>query len=202
MKHYPSWAQIIIFVCVLIILSILFFVNPQKPSTTEKESPKVNIENIDVAGDIVAGNKIIIPPSQEDNQNDSEKKQTIAKIKINRLLYEYNLNIEKLRQEYDKEFIVIVSNMNERGLLRSSIHIQAQKNLTVETKNKINELFAKLTRDIEDVLLEHYDSHILKEIPKLQKEYNIYISLQEKINNFYRKMEGNVQNWELKINGP
>jgi len=200
-KFYPLWAQITIFIGVLIILSILFFAPRKTPPTAEKEISKVNIEKIDKVGDIVAGDKITMPSPKEDDQNNSEKKQTITKIKTNRLLDDSKLSIEKLRQEYYKESSRISSNMSGRGIGRSGMHIKAQKDHAIETKNKINESLTKLTRDIEDVLLENYDSHILKEVPELKKEYDTYISLQERIKDLYKKMVNNVQSWEVKING-
>jgi hypothetical protein len=180
---------------------ILKFIPDKKTiQTTGNNSPAIVNDEL-VVGDKVEGDKIIMSYFEDYNKNNIEKNKKIAKIHINRLLNDYGLNIENLRKEYYKESSRISSDMAARNIVRSGLNIKAQKDHAIETKNKINEVLAKLTRDIEDILLESYDNYILKEVEELKKEYDTYNSLQEKTNDLYEKMVDNVRSWEVKING-
>ena len=138
---------------------------------------------------------------KENSPINTEREQKIAKIHINRLLDDYGLDIESLRKEYYEESRRISSDMARRNISSSGLHIKAQKNHAIATKDKINKLFTKLTRDIEDILLENYTNHIFKEIASLRKEHTTYVLSQEKNKDLCQKMVDNVQSWEVKING-
>lgn len=204
-KLYPLWAQMVIFVCILIILSILFFVPHKTLPIQEKKSPDININKMDMEGDFVAGDKTTNNYNNsslpEKGEGDINKKRTLAKIKIDRLFDDYKLNFENLRQGYYKESSRISSSMSSRNMGSSGIHIEAHMDSAIETRNKVNELFVNLTRNIEDILLENYDIHILEEIPALKEEYDIYVLLQDKNKDFFKNMVDSVQSWDVRING-
>lgn len=127
--------------------------------------------------------------------------QNVAKIKVNRYLDDYKASIEELKQAYFKKSTMIAENMSGRGVLRSSIHIKAQMDYAIETKKEINTLFIQMSRNIEDVLLETFNTNTLSNVAKLQEEYKKYNYLIEMNKIIYKEMEDNVKSWNVRING-
>lgn len=175
----------------------------EKKKASLESKVQITAEKMENSGDNVAGDKITNynQPVIGDSKLDIDKKHSIAKIKINRLLDDYQKNVDNIYQSYSKESNRIASEMSGRGLARSGIHVNRQKEYAIETKNRNNDLLTKLTRGIEDVLLESYDSHKLEEISELKTEYNRYTLLREKTKQEYSKIVENIKSWEVKSLG-
>lgn len=182
-----------------------FYLKSQEKNTkTPAEQSSVAIGKIEKSGDVIGRDKIVydqrvIKPAKDTEQADTGKKIAVAKIKLKRYIDDYKLNIEEEKQSYFKESDRIASNMSGRGIGRSGVHIKAQMDHAIETKKKAEALFTKLTRNIEDVLLENFDSNLLSQIPSLREEYDEYKSLEQMNKVLYKIMEDNVKSWEVKI---
>ncbi|MFH2137394.1 MAG: hypothetical protein ABII88_02660 [Candidatus Omnitrophota bacterium] len=204
-KLYPLWAQISILICVVIILSILFFAPRETLLIAENEKKKnnVNIEKIDHAGDIVAGDKIIIQgdaTTKENNKEDVESKIKIAKVKINRELEDFEHIVAETYEFFRKEAEALAGQFNTRGMLTSGVFIKAQMELSQKTKEKIDRLWLKMDRNIEDTLINSFNiTSFTPMINEFLKEHNKRSDLFNAKKEIYHYLESSPKSWEIKI---
>lgn len=122
---------------------------------------KVSLTNdIRIHGDLVNGNKVVIENQVNVNaatemlQSDDATKINVAKLKIDRAFKDFDKSIEVIRSDFIKESDAIAVRFNIKGVGPSGGHIRAQMDLSVNTKNILDEEFEGLKRGIEDILIE------------------------------------------------
>ncbi|MFH0772031.1 MAG: hypothetical protein V1933_05375 [Candidatus Omnitrophota bacterium] len=81
-------------------------------------------------------------------------KTDVAKLKINRAFEDFDKTFTETVDGFPKKSSVLASQFSARGLARSSIHINAQKELSINTKKDIDKALEELYRRIEDILVE------------------------------------------------
>src|SRR3989338_6272804 len=110
-------------------------------------------------GDFVQGNKTVI--KNQVNLNavagdpaDNKTKIDVSKLKINRAFEDFNKAIDAIVSGFPKESEATATQFNVRGVPRGGGHIQAQMDLSISTKKKLDQKYEELKRKIEDVLVE------------------------------------------------
>ena len=203
LKLYPLWAQILVFICILIILSILFFVPRKTFPIVKKETSRVHIEKIDKAGDIVAGDKIIIEGSvnlEGKNNNNVESQINITKLKINRELEDFEYAASETIESFKEETKMLAGQFNARGMLTSGSFIKAQMDLSQKTKDELDRLWLKMDRNIENILIEDFKiTSFTPMINKFLKEHNKRTDLFNTKKELYHFLESSPKGWEIKI---
>ncbi len=158
------------------------------------------IKNSNVAGDVVGRDKIVYQPiinlPDTESVEDFSKKIQGSKIRINRFIDDFSLEVENIEREYLKENKKIASNFSSRGTLSSGMHISTQMEYARNTKDRIEKLFTSLNRNIEDILFENFGITKLEENDNFRNESSRLLKAKEKVRNTYDGFESTVKRWE------
>jgi len=127
---------------------------------------------------------------------DNVYKITVARVHINRFLNDYDTDVDNLIKQHIEEGSVIAYGKGQGGN-----HVQAHIDHARETKRKIDEKFLKLTRDIEDELLTHFDTEKLANIEELENEYSRYLEKGKELKEKYDRLTEFAKSWEVRILG-
>lgn len=168
-----------------------------------KSTNQVKISN--VTGDVVGRDKIVNQPTiilpEAEKNDDVETKIKTSKIKINRLIVDFDSAVESIKQQYQKEQERIAGSFSSRGVLQSGMHIKAQMEYAINRRDYIDKLLTNLNRNIEDIILENFDVKTLEENDEFKKEEFLLIQEKEKVKNTYKLFENTVKDWDKRCYG-
>ncbi len=161
-----------------------------------------NVKNSMVSGDIVGRDKIVYPQEiPMANEEDRQSKIKISKVKIKRIIEDLSSSIEEIKKEYFEENSRVAADFNRRNIPTSGIHVKAQMDLAKNTKLRIEKLFTKAFRDIEDILLENFKINYLEEMTEFNEEEKLFQIERNKLSEIYEQFENAVKGWEIKSLG-
>ena len=171
-----------------------------------KTSTQSNTQQIiSSPGSIQAGRDIVIQPNitfpETGKNDDSEKKIKTSKLKIHRLIEDFDSQLESIKREYQKENVRIVSKFSARGMAASGEHIGAQMEYARNTKDSIANLLTTLNRNIEDILLENFNIRTLEENDTFKSESILLNREKAKVKKAYKYFEDTVKDWEKRCTG-
>jgi hypothetical protein len=189
-------------VCVLAGSNIISAHIQSSTSSRGRISPLQFTQGSTESGDIVGRDKLIfhIPPVSK--TEDIKTQIKVAKVKINRIIEDLSAILEETRKEYLKESDKVASNFNSRNMFTSGVFVKAQKELAINTREKIEKIFIKAHRDIQDITLENFEAINLDEMPEFAEEKQALLEIeQDKAHKIYILFENVVKSWEMKALG-
>ncbi len=199
-KWYHSRLAVGIISAVIIALVggvFTFYKQPAEVTDKTNQDMTNSLGGVQIAGDMAGEVNINIDSHERKDSKNKEKLR--ARIMIQRSIEDYQGNLDKSVKDYYKESDIMAGNFNSRGMLSSGVYIKAQMDFAVETKKKIDKLFIDLNRNIEDALLENFGTLSLLELSEFDEEKQQVTREEEKLRGLYKRIEDNVQSWEVRI---
>lgn len=207
-KFYNKWWFKLLLAPIIVSLVLLYFQNKSasRQNNNFQNSSANAIKNANIAGDVVGRDKIIyqpvVPISSDQKNIDRQGQIKISKVKINRIIGDLSLQIGEIKTEYFKGSERIANDFNSRNVLSGGMHIKAQMDFAISTKEKVEKLLIKTHRDIEDVLLENFSITNLTEIDEFSEENSKLSELEKNtIPVLYKQLENAVRNQEVRSLG-
>ncbi len=159
-----------------------------------------------IAGDLEEGNKTVIDKYINIAGTSSLSAESlnvdVAKLKIGRAFEDFNKVFDETVDGFPKESDLLAAQYSGRGLGRSSMHINAQKELSVKTKKNIDKAIEELQRKIEDVLVDLLGKTSLRlagvAFVDEQKQFE---EVKNKCLGIYPLLNNTPKNWEQRALG-
>jgi len=226
-KHLSSgWQQTIIGLSVTIIIAVVgwsFFSSEKTSNQITNTTVNVSGENSgDIAGRDI-NSTIVNNYAPNDKTSSSEKprevdpsedtklsvqkdndKLTEARLKVSRLIEDFDTAINDAVENYSKEVNRIKQNCGVAGMFDSGVHIDMQVENVKIHKKKLDDACKTLDRGTEDIMLEKFKDADIGKIPDMCEESNKIKGIHQKYEKAKKDFEENVRkmNRELNHNRP
>lgn len=155
-----------------------------------------------IQGDFFNGNKTVIENQVNVNAIGvipNDNKISVAKLKINRAFKDFNSAIQNISEDFPKESARIAGQYNLRGMLTSGGFVQAQMDLSIKTKRRLDKEFENLNRGVEDILVEILGKPSLQSAgPEFNEEQNRINEAEKRCRDIYPLLNENPKSWEMK----
>jgi hypothetical protein len=156
----------------------------------------------DAQKDVVLNKSAVVNAAKSSTQFEEQVKSNkvrISKIKIERIIEDLSSTLAEIRKKYFQDSDRVVVDFNSRNILTSGIFVQAQMDLAINTKERIEKLIIKTHRDIQDITWEVFNAIDFEKIPEFSEEQKALFEIEKnKIPGMYKQFEGVVKSWEMR----
>jgi hypothetical protein len=177
-----------------------------KPASKDKKIVTNDIKTSNVSGDVVGRDKIVFQLVSSEHANqiniDKQSKIKLSKVEIERIIEDLSSEVNGIKREYFEGNKRIANDFSSRNISSSGMHIKAQMDFAISTKEKVEKLLTRAHRDIEDVLLRNFGVANLAEIDEFSEENRSLTELEKnRIPALYKQLENAVRSREARSLG-
>lgn len=164
-----------------------------------------SVDEINIHGDFVNGNKIVTETQVNINSSDEmltngKVKIDVAKLRINRAFEDFAQSIDSVSTDFLKESEAVANQYNMSGNLSSGRHINAQMDLSISTKKKLDQEYDGLKRKIEDILVEVLNKTSLQSAgADFEFDQKRIDAAQNRCEKLYPLLNDNPKSWEMRV---
>ncbi len=163
----------------------------------------------ETSGDVIQGDKIAgskfniignVNVANDANIEIRDSNIKIVKLKVGREFQDYQNSVNQLKDEFIKQSEMVSADFNARGMSSSGPHIVAQMNLSRAMAEKMDQLWIKLDRGIQDILIQLLNVTFLADLnTDFQSEINTRAALFDERTKIFIFFESFPKNWEKRI---
>lgn len=131
---------------------------------------------------------------------EQERKKKETRIQIERAIKDADEFLNTISKNASKERKLISGKFNRMNALRSSAHVESQKEVVRKIEIEIKNVLKNLDRKIEDSLLVvNRDKEDFKIIPWLKEEYEEYVRVKEKSEQAIKNIKSTTKSFLLRL---